>query len=110
MKNMLNSKSVNAQTNHRMVVDMTPPWWPLRNQYKALGIKVSYNDIIVRACAKALQDYPIVNASVDGSNILYHDYVNLGCRLRSRRSDRPRHQGRRHHRPYRHRRQVRGAD
>ena len=77
MKNMLNSKSVNAQTNHRMVVDMTAVV-ALRNQYKALGIKVSYNDIIVRACAKALQDYPIVNASVDGSNILYHDYVNVG--------------------------------
>ena len=77
MKNMLSSKSVNAQTNHRMVVDMTAVV-ALRNQYKALGIKVSYNDIIVRACAKALQDYPIVNASVDGSNILYHDYVNVG--------------------------------
>ena len=50
----------------------------LRNQYKALGVKVSYNDIIVRACAKALQDFPIVNASVDGSNIIYHDYVNVG--------------------------------
>ena len=77
MKNMLASKSTNAQTNHRMVVDMTAVV-ALRNQYKALGIKVSYNDIIVRACAKALQDFPIVNASVDGSNIIYHDYVNVG--------------------------------
>lgn len=77
MKNMLNSKQVNAQTNHRMVVDMTAVI-ALRNQYKALGIKVSYNDIIVRACAKALADMPIVNASVDGSSILYHDYVNVG--------------------------------
>jgi len=77
MKNMLSSKSVNAQTNHRMVVDMTAVV-ALRNQYKALGIKVSYNDIIVRACAKALQDYPIVNASVNGSSIVYHDYVNVG--------------------------------
>ena len=77
MKNMLNSKQVNAQTNHRMVVDMTAVI-ALRNQYKALGIKVSYNDIIVRACAKALTDMPIVNASVDGNNILYHDYVNVG--------------------------------
>lgn len=77
MKNMLSSKQVNAQTNHRMVVDMTAVI-ALRNQYKALGIKVSYNDIIVRACAKALTDMPIVNASVDGNNILYHDYVNVG--------------------------------
>ena len=77
MKNMLASKQVNAQTNHRMVVDMTAVV-ALRNQYKALGIKVSYNDIIVRACAKALTDMPIINASVDGNSILYHDYVNVG--------------------------------
>ncbi|MCF2665315.1 2-oxo acid dehydrogenase subunit E2 [Oscillibacter valericigenes] len=76
-KNMLASKSTNAQTNHRMVVDMTAAI-ALRKQYKDLGIKISYNDIIVRACAKALQDMPIVNASVDGSNIVYHDYVNVG--------------------------------
>ena len=75
--NMLASKNTNAQTNHRMSVDMTAAI-ALRSQYKALGIKVSYNDIIVRACAKALQDMPIVNASVDGNNIVYHDYVNVG--------------------------------
>ena len=76
-KNMLASKAVNAQTNHRMVVDMTAAI-ALRKQYKELGIKVSYNDIIVRACAKALTDMPIINASVDDSNIIYHDYVNVG--------------------------------
>ena len=76
-RNMLTSKSTNAQTNHRMVVDMSAAV-ALRRQYKALGIKISYNDIIVRACAKALQDFPIVNASVDGSDIVYHDYVNIG--------------------------------
>ena len=77
MKNMLNSKTTNAQTNHRISVDMTAAI-ALRNQYKAMGIKVSYNDIIVRACAKALSDMPIVNASVDGDSIVYHDYVNVG--------------------------------
>lgn len=76
-KNMLASKSTNAQTNHRMSIDMTEAM-ALRTKYKALGIKISYNDIIVRACAKALTDFPIVNASVDGNNIVYHDYVNVG--------------------------------
>lgn len=76
-RNMLASKTTNAQTHHRISVDMTAAI-ALRNQYKALGIKVSYNDIIVRACAKALTDMPIVNASVDGDSILYHDYVNVG--------------------------------
>lgn len=76
-RNMLASKTTNAQTHHRISVDMTAAI-ALRAQYKALGIKVSYNDIIVRACAKALTDMPIVNASVDGDSILYHDYVNVG--------------------------------
>jgi len=76
-RNMLASKNTNAQTNHRMVVDMTAVI-ALRKQYKDLGIKVSYNDIIVRACAKTLSDMPIVNASVDGNQIIYHDYVNVG--------------------------------
>lgn len=77
MKNMLASKSTNAQTSHRMKIDMTQAI-EIRKQYKELGIKISYNDIIVRACAKALQDMPIVNASVDGNTIVYHDYVNVG--------------------------------
>jgi pyruvate dehydrogenase E2 component (dihydrolipoamide acetyltransferase) len=76
-RNMLASKATNAQTSHRMTIDMTQAI-ALRSQYKQLGIKISYNDIIVRACAKALQDFPIVNASVDGNTILYHDYVNVG--------------------------------
>lgn len=76
-RNMLESKSANAQTNHRMSIDMTEAV-ALRTKYKALGIKISYNDIIVRACAKALKNFPIVNASVDGGSIVYHDYVNIG--------------------------------
>ena len=77
LRNMLNSKQVNAQTHHRISVDMSAAM-EARKQFAAMGTKVSYNDIIVRACAKALQDYPIVNASVDGNNIVYHDYVNVG--------------------------------
>ncbi len=77
MNNMLNSKQINAQTNTRMCIDMTEAV-ALREKYKALGIKISYNDIIVRACAKALQEFPVINASVDGNEIVYHDYVNVG--------------------------------
>jgi pyruvate dehydrogenase E2 component (dihydrolipoamide acetyltransferase) len=76
-RNMLASKFANAQTNHRMFIDMTAVI-ALRKQYKILGIDVSYNDIIICACAKALVDSPIINASVDGNNIIYHDYVNVG--------------------------------
>ena len=77
MKNMLESRAVNAQTHHRITVDMTEAM-ALREKYKELGIKVSYNDIIARACAKALTDSPVVNASTEGNEIVYHDYVNIG--------------------------------
>ena len=76
-RNMLNSKQVNAQTHHRISVDMSAAM-EVRKQFAAMGTKVSYNDIIVRACAQALRDFPIVNASVDGDNIVYHDYANVG--------------------------------
>jgi len=78
-ENMLNSKRTNAQTNHRIEVDMTEAVI-LRGQFKSKGINISYNDIITKVCAKALQEMPIVNASMteDENNILYHDYVNIG--------------------------------
>ncbi|MCI9002232.1 MAG: 2-oxo acid dehydrogenase subunit E2 [Oscillibacter sp.] len=76
-RNMLASKDANAQACHRMNVDMTAVI-DLRRQYGDLGVRVSYNDVLIRVCAKALTDFPIVNASVEGDRILYHDYVNVG--------------------------------
>ena len=76
-RNMLASKETNAQACHRMLVDMTAVI-QLREAYKAQGIKVSYNDILIRICAQALREMPIVNASVSENSIVYHDYVNIG--------------------------------
>jgi len=42
------------------------------------GLKVSYNDLIVQAAAKALLAYPQLNCSIDGTDIIYHHYVNMG--------------------------------
>jgi len=33
---------------------------------------------VVRACAEALRAYPIVNASIDGNNIVYHNEIHIG--------------------------------
>lgn len=76
-RNMMASKTTNAQASHRMAVDMTQII-QLREAFKAMNIKISYNDIIIRICAQALREMPIVNASIDGNNIVYHDYVNIG--------------------------------
>ena len=76
-RNMMASKTTNAQASHRMAVDMTQII-QLREAFKAMNVKISYNDIIIRICAQALREMPIVNASIDGNNIVYHDYVNIG--------------------------------
>lgn len=76
-RNMLASKQANAQASHRITVDMTEIM-RLREAWKAQGVKVSYNDILIRICAQALKEMPVVNASVSGNSIVYHDYVNIG--------------------------------
>ncbi|MBE7034552.1 MAG: 2-oxo acid dehydrogenase subunit E2 [Ruminococcaceae bacterium] len=76
-RNMMASKTTNAQTSHRITVDMTAAV-ALRKQLKEAGIKVSYNDIILRVCAKALTEFPIMNASTGDNEIIYHNYVNIG--------------------------------
>jgi pyruvate dehydrogenase E2 component (dihydrolipoamide acetyltransferase) len=40
--------------------------------------KVSYNDLIVKACAMALARMPQVNASFDGDRIVRHHHINIG--------------------------------
>lgn len=49
-----------------------------RAQLKAAGVKVSYNDIVVKAVAKSLRDVPAVNASWGEDAITRHGQVNVG--------------------------------
>ena len=42
------------------------------------GTKISYTDILVKLAAQALLEYPYVNSRVDGDEIIFHDYVNVG--------------------------------
>ena len=50
----------------------------LRARLKADDIKVSYTDILVKLVAVALREFPLLNCSVDGDNIIYKNYVNMG--------------------------------
>ncbi|MCP4438766.1 MAG: pyruvate dehydrogenase complex dihydrolipoamide acetyltransferase [Aureispira sp.] len=50
-----------------------------RGQIKTLTeTKISYNDFIVKAVAKALQEHPSINSSWLGDRIRYYKYVNIG--------------------------------
>ena len=76
-RRMVESLQTEAQLQHMVTVDMTNAG-KLREAYKKKGKKVSYNDIVLLATSRALMEFPMLNASVDGDNIVYHDYVNLG--------------------------------
>jgi len=44
---------------------------------KANGIKLGFMSFFVKAAANALQRYPVVNASVDGDDVIYHGYADI---------------------------------
>jgi 2-oxoglutarate dehydrogenase E2 component (dihydrolipoamide succinyltransferase) len=44
---------------------------------KSHGVKLGFMSFFVKAAANALQRYPVVNASVDGSDIIYHGYSDI---------------------------------
>jgi 2-oxoglutarate dehydrogenase E2 component (dihydrolipoamide succinyltransferase) len=44
---------------------------------KSNGVKLGYMSFFVKAAAEALKRYPIVNASVDGNDVIYHGYQDI---------------------------------
>ncbi|MEC8882772.1 MAG: 2-oxoglutarate dehydrogenase complex dihydrolipoyllysine-residue succinyltransferase [Pseudomonadota bacterium] len=55
----------------------------LRSKYKdefkdKYGVKLGFMSFFTRACCHALHAFPEVNASVDGEDIIYHDYCDIG--------------------------------
>lgn len=71
-------------------VDMTAIM-DLRRQYKEAfekahdGTRLGFMSFFVRACVEALKRFPAVNASIDGSDIVYHGYQDIGVAVGSPR-------------------------
>ena len=62
----------------------------LRTRYrdafeKAHGVRLGFMSFFVKACVEALKRFPIINAAVDGSDIVYHDYCDIGIAVSSPR-------------------------
>jgi len=74
---MLESQKEMAQTHNRIRVDVSE-LVALREKLAEGGIKVSYNDILVRLVSRVLPEFPYVNASWTEEGILLHEYVNMG--------------------------------
>jgi 2-oxoglutarate dehydrogenase E2 component (dihydrolipoamide succinyltransferase) len=86
---------VEAQSNMAMLttfneVDMTEVM-ALRSKYKDLfekshnGVRLGFMSFFVKAVTEALKRYPAVNASIDGSDIVYHGYSDIGVAVSSDR-------------------------
>jgi 2-oxoglutarate dehydrogenase E2 component (dihydrolipoamide succinyltransferase) len=45
---------------------------------KEHGARLGFMSFFVKACVEALKRFPVVNASVDGSDIVYHEYYDIG--------------------------------
>jgi len=62
----------------------------LRNRYKDRfekehGVKLGFMGFFVKAAVHALKKYPLVNASIDGNDIVYHGYYDIGIAVGSPR-------------------------
>ena len=52
---------------------------------KAHGVKLGYMSFFTRAAVEALKRFPLVNASIDGNDIVYHNYYDIGIAVSSPR-------------------------
>lgn len=86
---LLQSQSTNAILTTFNEVNMAPVM-ALRKQYgekfeKEHGVKLGFMSFFVKAAVAALKKYPILNASVEGNDIVYHGYFDIGVAVGSPR-------------------------
>ncbi|WP_325313556.1 2-oxoglutarate dehydrogenase complex dihydrolipoyllysine-residue succinyltransferase [Kingella oralis] len=86
---LLESQAQNAILTTFNEVNMKPVM-DLRAKYKdkfekTYGVKLGFMSLFVKAAVAALKKYPVVNASVDGKDIVYHGYFDVGIAIGSPR-------------------------
>ena len=52
---------------------------------KEHGVKLGFMSFFVKASIEALKRFPVVNASVDGNDIVYHEYYDIGVAVSTER-------------------------
>ncbi len=86
-ENLLASQQQTAHLTTFNEIDMTAVT-ALRDRVrerveKEQGVRLSFMPFFVKAAVMALQQYPTVNAAIDGDSIVYHHYVNMGIAVAS---------------------------
>ena len=81
-EHMVMSKRTSAHVTTVHKTDMTKIA-KLRERHKGEfqqrhGYSLTYLPFVIAAAVEAINDYPIVNASIEGSNIIYHNEINVG--------------------------------
>jgi pyruvate dehydrogenase E2 component (dihydrolipoamide acetyltransferase) len=82
-KNMVASKQTSPHVNSIDEIDMTnlvKAREKIKNEFKKReGINLTYSHFILYAIVQALKEHPLVNASIEGDNIVIKKDINLGC-------------------------------
>ncbi len=86
---LVQSQSTNAILTTFNEVNMAPVM-EMRKRFqekfeKEHGVKIGFMSFFVKAAVAALKKYPIINASVDGNDIVYHGYFDIGIAVGSPR-------------------------
>jgi len=86
---LLESQSTNAILTTFNEVNMQPVM-DLRNKFKDKfekehGVKMGFMSFFVKAAVAALKKYPVLNASIDGNEVVYHGYFDIGIAVGSPR-------------------------
>jgi 2-oxoglutarate dehydrogenase E2 component (dihydrolipoamide succinyltransferase) len=86
---LLQSQSTNAILTTFNEVNMAPVM-EMRKKFqekfeKEHGVKIGFMSFFVKAAVHALKKYPVLNASVDGTDIVYHGYFDIGIAVGSPR-------------------------
>ena len=64
------------EVNMQAIIDVRAAY---RDQFaQKHGVKLGFMSFFVKAAIHALQQYPIINAAVDGSDMVYHEYYDIG--------------------------------
>ena len=86
---LLQSQSTNAILTTFNEVNMAPVM-EMRKKFqdafsKEHGVKIGFMSFFVKAAVHALKKFPVINASVDGTDIVYHGYFDIGIAVGSPR-------------------------
>jgi len=86
---LLQSQATNAILTTFNEVNMAPVM-EMRKRFqdkfeKEHGVKIGFMSFFVKAAVAALKKYPVINASIDGTDIVYHGYFDIGIAVGSPR-------------------------